>query len=318
MPSKLVYRTVSKVSTFLSQTYDARSLFLILFFLCCHLSAYGEKHHKLNYPLVDDPIDVVIVSHPKDKETLDYCIEGIAENGRGIRRVIVVSGERLSDKAEWFDEKQFPFSLDDVLMTIAKGDRNKGEEFFRHHNRPVGWYLQQLLKLYAAFVIPGISSNVLVIDADTIFMNPVKFLNEGHGGLFGFNTIEPKKRYLKHAKRFLPGYKRIHSEVYSVCHHMLFQRPILEDLFNTVEQHHHTPFWVAFCSCVDLKENKGAASEYEIYFSYAFNHTDQVGLRKLKWTNSVYLDKMEGFKKRGYHYVSFHSYKRERVQQKHH
>lgn len=285
--------------------------FLFFFvFLCFHFFVYGEKKH---YLLHDEPIDVVIVCHPKDKETLDYCIEGIKANGQQVRRVIIVSSERLTDQAEWFDESQYPFNLNDVVMTIAKGNRERGEEFFRYHGRPSGWYFQQLLKLYATFVIPDISSNVLVIDADTIFMNPVKFLNKNHGGLFGFNTIEPKQRYLEHAKRVLPAYKRIHSEVYSVCHHMLFQRAILEDLFQTVEEYHSVPFWVAFCSCVDLNEKKGAASEYEIYFNYAFTHTDQVNLRKLKWKNDVHLERLDALQASGYHYVSFHSYKRERA-----
>jgi len=295
-------------------------VFLLSLFLCFSVSVYSEGHDETNkntkkahYKLTNEDIDVVIVSHSKDAETLDLCIKGIKANCKRVRRVIVVSEKRLTDKAEWFDEKLYPFSIDDVMMTIAKGDRKKGEKYFSTSNRSCGWFLQQLLKLYAAFVIEDISSNVLVIDADTIFMNPVDFLNKRHGGLFAFNRIEPKERYLRHADRLLPDYKRVHTEVYSVCHHMLFQRPILEDLFNVVEEYHQVPFWVAFCSCVDLDEDKVAASEYEIYFSFAFNHTDQVGLRELKWTNSAYLNKMNEFKRHGYHYVSFHSYARERA-----
>lgn len=287
-------------------------LFLMFFFLCLNGWAYCNPNQniKVRYPLSDDSIDVVIVSHPKDKATLDYCIEGIKSNCHKVRRVIVVSSEKLTDQAEWFDEGQYPFSLDEVFMTIVKGDREKGEDVFRRHNRPIGWYWQQLLKLYAPFVIPGISSNVLVIDADTIFLNRVKFLNQKNGALFAFNKIEPKARYLRHAERLLPGYERVHTEVYSVCHHMLFQKPILKDLFRTVENYHKTPFWKAFCACVDLNEGKAAASEYEIYFNFAFNHTNQVELRKLKWMNSKYLDEMDSYQEEGYHYVSFHSYRR--------
>ncbi|MFI0434183.1 MAG: DUF6492 family protein [Parachlamydiaceae bacterium] len=298
-------------------------LFLLSLFLSFHLFVHGERHTetdketpKKHYNLTDEDIDVVIVAHPKDIETLDLCIKGIKENCKRVRRVIVVSEKKLTDEAEWFDEKLYPFSLDDVMMAIAKGDRKKGEKYFRHSNRGCGWFLQQLLKLGAPFVIPHISSNVLVIDADTIFMNPVDFLNKRKGGLFAFSRIEPKERYLRHADRLLPDYKRVHTEVYSVCHHMLFQRAILEDLFDVVEKHHQVPFWVAFCSCVDLNEDKVAASEYEIYFSFAFNHTDQVGLRELKWTNSAYLNKMDLFKRNRYDYVSFHSYARERAKKK--
>ncbi len=180
---------------------------------------------------------------------------------------------------------------------------------------PPGWYFQQLLKLYAPFIIPEISSNVLVVDADTVFMNPVEFLNDSLGTLFCVSYKKAKGRYIRHAARLVPGYKRIYPEVYSVCHHMLFQRPILEDLFNVVESHHHRLFWEAFCSVVDLTARKGA-SEYEIYYNYALRHTNQVALRELKWTNSGNLEEMSQFKAEGYHFVSFQDYLRKKKDRK--
>lgn len=286
---------------------------LILLFVSLPFFAHPAKYERnLHYPLTNDPIDVVIVTHPKDKETLDYCIDGIRENCSQVRRVIVVSKEKLTENAEWFDERRYPFSFEDVYLAIGRGDKKTSEKFFHHHGRPAGWYLQQLLKLYAPFVIPGISSNVLVIDSDTVFMNPVEFLNGSCGGLFGISYDPPKERYLEHAARLLPGYHRIYPEFYSVCHHMLFQKPILKDLFKTVEAYHRTEFWVAFCSCVDLHNDKGACSEYEIYYNYALTQTSQVELRELKWINSGKLYKKDSYQKSGYHYVSFHSYWRDR------
>lgn len=281
--------------------------FLILFFFCCHLFAYAQA--KTHYNLVNDPIDVVFVTHPKDKATLDDCINGIRANCSKVRRVIVVSSENLTDKAEWFDENQFPFSKEDVAWTIVRGDKRKRETFFKGKHRSPGWYFQQLLKLYAPLVIPNISSNVLIVDADTIFLNPVEFLNKNNGGIFCYSREVPKQPYFDHAKRLIPGYKRIYPEIYSVCHHMLFQRPILEDLFKTVEAYHKTDFWVAFCECVDLKENKGA-SEFEIYYNFALRNTKQVEVRELKWTNSSHFEKKDAFKKKGYHFVAFHTYLR--------
>ena len=281
----------------------AKHVFLIFFFLLLNLFGHAEENDqiKTHYALTDDPIDVVIVSHPKDAETLDFCIEGIRENCMKIRRIIVVSPVKLTKKAEWFDEKRFPFSKDDVAHIIGRGNKQK--------IRSPGWYYQQLLKLYAPFVIPGISSNVLVIDADTIFMNPVEFLNDSFGGLFCFGHQGRNEEYFKHAERLVPGYARIYPEVYSVCHHMLFQKRILKDLFRTVEKSYDKEFWIAFCLCVDSPRGR-RASEYEIYYNYALNHTDQVALRELKWTSSGCPAEMERFKREGYHFVSFHTYMR--------
>lgn len=288
---------------------------VLLFFslICCSLPllAKGERGKKTRYPLTNDPIDVVFVSHPKDAKTLAYAIKGIKENCRNLGRVIVVSPEKISDEAEWFNESEFPFTKDEVALTIARGSKSRVKQFFQPgDHRTSSWYYQQQLKLHAPFVIHGISSNVLVIDADTIFMNPVEFLNDSCGGLFCYNTEDaPKMPYFEHAQRLVPGYKRMYPQYYSVCHHILFQRPILEDLFNQVEAYHQEPFWKAFCHAVDLRENKGA-SEYEIYYSFALNSTDQVSLRKLKWTNSSKFEQRKIFKKNGYHFVAFHDYLR--------
>ncbi len=293
----------------------ANRLFLVLFFLCLHLFIdAAEKNHlsKVHYHFANDPIDAVIVCHPKDQETLNYCIEGIRENCQQVRRIIVVSPIQLTDKCEWFDEKNFPFTKEDVVLAIGRGDQATADKYFHKHWRPPGWYFQQLLKLYAPFIIPGISSNVLIVDADTVFLNPVKFLNHSLGGLFCFSDLTAKQRYLKFAERLVPGVKRIAPKAYGVCHHMLFQRPILEDLFKIVEKHYHTEFWNAFCSCVNLYHDKGA-SEYQAYYTFALNRTKQVGVRKLKWTNSAELSQRSYFKSLGYHFVSFHDYMREQI-----
>jgi len=280
---------------------------LIVFFLCFHFFLQAEK--KI-YPFSPDPIDVVIVSHPKDKDTLDDCIHGIKENCHQVRRVIVVSDTKLTDNAEWFSEHQFPFSKKSIASVAAHGDKKRAQAFLKKKNHGgVGWYFQQLLKLYSPFVIPKISSNVLVVDADTIFLNPVSFQNESLGGLFCVSFAPGKQAYFEHAQRLVPGYERIYPEVYSVCHHMLFQKPILKDLFKTVKKHHHLPFWKAFCRIIDIEGRRGA-SEYEIYYNYALRHTDQVQIRGLTWSNSAYLSDRPFYQRDGYHFVSFHTYMR--------
>lgn len=285
-------------------------IFLACLFLIYTVGGVAyELPEKKRYPLTHDPIDVVIVTHPKDKETLEDCISGIRENCSNVRRIIVVSEIKLTDQAEWFNENQFPFSKEEISLAIAKGNKKKSKKFTQRPGRGPGWFFQQLAKLYSAFVIPDISSNVLVVDSDTIFLNPVSFLDESYGGLFCFCARKIKKSYLAHAKNFLPGYERINPEIYCVCHHMLFQRPILEDLFQTVENYHGLPFWKAFCDCVNFKKH-GGASEFEIYYNFALSHTDQVQIRGLKWTQSAHPDEKDRYKNGGYHFVSFHSYMR--------
>ncbi len=134
----------------------AKRLLMVLLCLCVQIAVYAatKQDKKIEYHLTNDWIDVVIVSHPKDKETLDLCIDGIRQNCGSIRRVIVVSSEPLTDNAEWFNEADYPFSKEEVGLKIGRGEQIIARTFFGR-NRSLGWYYQQLLKLYAPFVIPG-------------------------------------------------------------------------------------------------------------------------------------------------------------------
>src|SRR3990167_2256613 len=81
------------------------------------------------YNIEHAPIDVIIPSTEKDLDTLDLCIEGIRHNCSQVRRIIVVSNKQLTTKAEWFDEKLFPFSKEEIAYYLAGCDEKKAEEF---------------------------------------------------------------------------------------------------------------------------------------------------------------------------------------------
>ena len=130
----------------------------------------------VRYPFTSEPIDVVIPCAEKDLRTLERCIKGIYNNCDEVRRIIVISKKRLTKNAEWCSEYVFPFSRTDIVNALSKKDAKTQAQLMRPESR-TGWYYQQLLKLYAPFVIRDISSNVLVLDADTIFLNPVEFID---------------------------------------------------------------------------------------------------------------------------------------------
>jgi len=289
---------------------------LLRFFVAVGLLLAGVTEAKITpqlkkYTFKNDRIDVVIVAHPKDKGTIDMCADGIRKNcAEKVGRVIVVSSEPLSDKTEWYDEKNYPFSKDDIRMQIGHEDPEMIVDFFsRAHN--AGWYYQQMLKMYAPFVIPGISSNVLIIDADTVFLNKVSFLDpKTHAGKLCINDHrDTKGHYLRHAERFVPSYQRVNVGYNSVNHHMLFQRAIMKDLFDEVEKQYNMPFWKAWCRSIYVNGDRGA-SEYEIYYNYALNHCKDVGVHKLRRRSSGYPERSGIYRRDGYQMASFHTYMR--------
>ncbi|CCB86519.1 putative uncharacterized protein [Parachlamydia acanthamoebae UV-7] len=279
-------------------------VFIFIFFHLIQGSLPAQQ-----YSFTDEAIDVVIPCTAKDLEILNFCIAGLKANCAQIRRIIVVSSHPLTDQAEWFDEANFPFNKAEIAFHLLKGDTNASQYYLQDPAR-LGWYYQQMLKYYAAFVIPDISSNILILDSDTIFLNPVEFLSADFGGLYNPGT-EYHKTYFEHADRFLPGLRRLYPEHSGISHHMLFQAPVLQELFTAVENYHKMPLWQAFCRCVSADYTLASgASEFEIYFNFVFSRTNQVKLRHLKWKNVSNLKHLSQYKAQGYHYVSCHAWSR--------
>ncbi len=250
-------------------------------------------------------IDVVIPAHKKDLATLEYAIDGIRKNIADVRRIIVVSKEKYTDKAEWFDEALYPFSYSEISDLVG------GEN--------VGWNLQQLLKLYAVLVIPDISENVLVVDADTVFYRKVKFFEEG---LPLYNLGKDKnldrdnfyQNTLDHIKKILPEitekFPQKFENISGICHHMLFQKHIIEDLFSKVEanSNNNDPFYKIFLKTA--KSSFGVA-EYNLYFYFLIScHPNEYKIRILRYKNTSKFHPLLERLRRKYHYCSYHSYMR--------
>lgn len=279
---------------------------IFLFLCCCFALTSLEKLDKKVFSFKNEPIDVVIPCAPKDTETLDLCIQGIKKYGKNIRRVIVVSKEKLTDKAEWFAESKYPFTKEDLAYEIFNGNKKKIRKFLNKKKCRIGWIYQQFLKLYAPFVIPGISSNVLILDSDVVFLKPVEFMDEKANPYFTVAT-EYHLPYFDHAKKLLPCLHRVHEDKSGVAHHMLFQKPILEDLFASIEKKHKKLPWKALCHTLNPKI-ESCLSEYEIYFNYTLLRTDQANLRSLLYTDIKSMDHLEKFGKKGYAYITSHKY----------
>lgn len=275
--------------------------FLCVFFLGIVSPLVGK-----DYVFTKDELTVVIPCIRRDLRTLRRCIEGVKKNIKNVNRIIVISEDQLTKSCEWFPESRYPFTKREVAYCLFDGNKQKAERYIANPENRLGWLYQQLLKLYAPFVIPDISSNVLVVDADVIFLKPVEYQTEEGWPLLTAGK-EYHKPYFEHAKRLLPDLTRVYDSISGITHHMLFQRAVLEDLFSRVEEKHNKAFWKAFISCVSQDEiYSSGASEYEIYFNFLVSRTDNFVIRNLKWKNEPYLKDMKRYIEKDYDYVACH------------
>ena len=109
--------------------------------------------------------DIVIPLGPNDIEIINLQLEHTKKNVIGYRNIYLISYDKTIKIKDCvtISEELFPFSIKTVAKYHGRRERN-------------GWYLQQLLKFYAGTVIPGILDKYLIIDSDTLFFKPIKFI----------------------------------------------------------------------------------------------------------------------------------------------
>ena len=219
--------------------------------------------------------DIVIPLSPKDLGKFNKQIASTKRNVVGYRNIYIVTPKKdLSiDGCITIDENIFPFNKDDIAKYHGKLIRN-------------GWYLQQLIKLYAPFVIQGMLDRYLVLDSDTFFLRPTTFVDDD--GKCLYNTgVEYHLPYFGHMQKLFPSFRRYDKNVSGICHHMMFEKKFISEIFEMVETKHSMPFWKAFISMVDKVDYKlSGASEYEIYFNFMLIfHPTEIKIRRLKWAN---------------------------------
>ena len=242
--------------------------------------------------------DIVIPVGPKDIAQIKEQIRYTKLNILGYRNIYIISYDPTLqiEGCITIQETLFPFSMDTIVSIHGKKDRN-------------GWYLQQLLKLYAGSVIPDIMEKYLIIDSDTYFLKPTTFVHQGKC-LYAFGS-ENHRPYFNHMARLHSTLRKIDGSKSGICHHMIFEQQYIRELFKMIEDaHNNEPFYMTFLKQVDPGEiTTSGASEYEIYFNYMMlYHPDNIQIRPLAWRNvnqspnSTKYDSMD--------YVSYHWYMR--------
>ena len=236
------------------------------------------------YVMNESYFDIVICVGPNDDDIVESMLNFNKKNIIGYRNIYLICSNPAI-KAEdtiTIDEKIFPFNINDLNEKFGSNKRN-------------GWYLQQLLKFYAGKVIPGILSKYLMIDCDTHFLRPTKFLTDDGKSIYttGDEYHEP---YFLHMNRLDSSLKKIHPRS-GISHHTFFDTEIVNEIMTKIEGNFSNGkrFWELFLDVIDKKDYNGSgASEHELYFTYMLiYHKDKMLIRNLNWINV------------GFHYPSY-------------
>jgi hypothetical protein len=245
---------------------------------------------------MNNAFDIVVPVGPNDKCVINEQIQYTKKNIIGHRNIYLISFDPtiIIDGCVTINENVFPFNIDTVRKYHGTSSRN-------------GWYLQQLLKLYASLIIDGILERYLVIDSDTFFLKPTAFIDADNKCLYNYST-EHNKPYFEHMSKLNVDMIKVDENKSGICHHMMFEKVYVEEIINKIEKTHNDKFYNVFLKTVTATDIAGSgASEYEIYFNYMLKtHGDKINLRKLNWSNVKHMNEA-----RLHHdYISCHWYSR--------
>ena len=175
---------------------------------------------------MNNEFDLVICVGPNDNSIVEHMLNFNKKNIIGYRNIFLVCANP-SIKIEGtitIDEKIFPFNKNDLVHKFGNNDRN-------------GWYLQQLLKFYAGKIIPDILHKYLIVDCDTHFLRPTKFISDEGKYIYTTGT-EYYVPYFEHMNRLDPSLKKIHP-LSGISHHTFFDTEIVNELINKVENNYN-------------------------------------------------------------------------------
>ena len=168
-------------------------------------------------------MDIVIVASNKDFQVLIHGIPSIQKYIKSKHIYIITNDVSQAnimfgsiENISIIDETIFPFKYSDI------------EKYVPGVGSRAGWYLQQFLKLYAGNVL-NLSEYYLVIDADVVFYSPISFFNNNCHPIYTMGS-EHHHPYFDHMNRLHPSLTKI-ATVSGITHHMVFNRNILNELF---------------------------------------------------------------------------------------
>jgi hypothetical protein len=237
--------------------------------------------------------DCVICIGPSDDSMVSSLIPNIKER-MAPRRIYIITlpsiikNNKISeDYVHWVSENQFPFSINDIHDMFKTPERS-------------GWYLQQLLKLYAPIVLPELLDQYIIVDADVRVHKDLRFFKNGK---IQFNVgTEYHLPYFDHMFRLNGMTKR--GNYSGICHLMPMKRHIVQAFIKDIENRNGKELWKAFLEKVDPAHyGSSGASEYELLFTYAqtyFSH--EINIVPLKWQNTNTSDVNSLFDYEAYHW----------------
>lgn len=209
-------------------------------------------------PAKDTSIDVIIPAIKKDLSILPLTIEGVRKNVNHNISAIYIVAPADEEIKEFCQEQSLIFIDEKTVLGYGPKDVNFVTKTGLDRS---GWIFQQLVKLSGNI---GTNQHFLVIDADHVLIKPHTFITDQQKFVF-YHSDDCHLQYYKTIKA-LTG-KMQYSTLSYISHKMIFDKTILKQLKEKIEQYKEKPWDKAILSSLD-DEDYSPFSEYELYGLY--------------------------------------------------
>lgn len=254
----------------------------------------------------DVKYDIVTTIHSKDKNRYEIFNKYNKKNLINGGKMYYVSYKDFNNDMNYISEKLYPFTKQNVVDYI--------KNYIPEHRW--GWYYQQLLKLYIFKVHKFETENVLIFDSDILLLKQIHLFDGNNPKIFKRLTGD-KKIHVP----YLMSIKYIINDLYvnendsGISHMMIFNKKILDTLFDKIENFHKKPLWkICLDSAINYINiygyNMSILSEYELYYNYVVNYfpDEYVVDKNMKYLDIAYC-KFDFYRnKNKYYYIADHHY----------
>jgi len=210
-------------------------------------------------PLAAKDIDNAALSVKSVKECLLHPIDQIIIVGQNDKRIEEFC---KSNNLKYINEEDIlPTEILELKTEVNRKNNN-------------GWIRQQLIKLNAFDYVDA--ENILVHDADTIFVRPISFIDDRKRQIL-FSSDEYIENYHKMTRHLIGPINRYPRSF--IAHGMLFQRDLMRSLHQKIYSHCQLNINSAVAFYYE-KMDGASLSEYELYGNYLFNfHKDRLNIK---------------------------------------
>lgn len=224
------------------------------------------------------PIDVIVPTVDKDFDVLEIVIDSIRRYVcHPIKQIVIIAPQ--SDAIEHFARKKdCTYFCEEDLVEYSIKDSIC---YCVNNINRTNWLYQQLLKLSCDRI--SISDFFLIVDSDTFFNRPIKFIHNRK--MIMNHSDEYHKPYYEVFEKIL--YEKAVSSMSFVAHHMLFSKKYLIELKNLIELLHNKKWINVILEQTDYT-NLSGFSEYELYGHYMLIHHRRLIKEEYWFNESIY------------------------------